>query len=414
MALSSYRITTNGVFRNYRTNLSKNNKRLSDTMTDVQTQRTFNTYAEDPAAASKAFRLRRNYWLTNDQIDTNNYLISKYESAYTAMGAVVDGDVDHPGLDGIIASIEGVSGSAGASRTALGRELIATSESIVSMMNSKYADDFIFAGADGGNLPFAWDTDSKSEPILRYRGIDVSTPRTEYRSADFRFPLKTLQGSAVLTKDEYKTATGKEISDADYTNYQAMYTRYNDAKTAYEAANPGYTFEDAVKLNDMAEETTYVDIGLGMQEDASGNIVRGSAFNSSVSGLSFLGYGEDKNLAVIVREIGEIFSRADPETGDYESETDKKRADELLTKLHDAVRYSQGQHVQLSADAKYLRTNLEQLKTNKDELNTQIMDTESMDAAEAITEMSWAQYCYNAALRIGTNILSNSLIDYMS
>jgi flagellar hook-associated protein 3 FlgL len=41
------------------------------------------------------------------------------------------------------------------------------------------------------------------------------------------------------------------------------------------------------------------------------------------------------------------------------------------------------------------------------------MDTESMDPAEAITEMTWAQYCYNAALRIGTNILSQSLIDYL-
>jgi flagellar hook-associated protein 3 FlgL len=70
--MSTFRITTNGMFRNYRTNLSKNNKRLNDTMTTVQTERKFNTYAEDPAAASKAFRLRRSYWLTEDQIDNNN------------------------------------------------------------------------------------------------------------------------------------------------------------------------------------------------------------------------------------------------------------------------------------------------------------------------------------------------------
>ena len=413
MALSSYRITTNGVFRNYRTNLSKNNKRLNDTMTDVQTQRKFNTYAEDPAAASKAFRLRRNYWLTNDQIDTNNFLISKYESAYSAMDAVVDGDAEHPGLDGILASIEGLNGAAGASRTALGRELVSTSESIVSMMNSKYADDFIFAGADGENLPFEWSTDGNGKPALTYRGIDVSTPRTDFKSADSDFPLKTLQG-AELSKEDYRAATGKTLTDAEYVDYKSTYAKYNDAKTAYETEHPGYKFEDAVKLNDMANETMYVDIGLGMQEDDSGKIVRGSAFNSSVSGLSFLGYGEDKNLAVIVRELGEIFSAADPETGNYRTGKDEERASELLTKLHDAVRYSQGQHVQLSADAHYLRTNLEQLNTVKDELNTQIMDTESMDAAEAITEMSWAQYCYNAALRIGTNILSNSLIDYMS
>ena len=48
-----------------------------------------------------------------------------------------------------------------------------------------------------------------------------------------------------------------------------------------------------------------------------------------------------------------------------------------------------------------------------DQLNEQITDTEAQDPAEAITEMVWAQYCYNAALRIGTQILSQSLIDYL-
>ena len=54
------------------------------------------------------------------------------------------------------------------------------------------------------------------------------------------------------------------------------------------------------------------------------------------------------------------------------------------------------------------------LQTVKDELDNQIVDTEDLDMAEAITSMTWAQYCYNAALRIGTNILSQSLLDYMS
>ena len=78
------------------------------------------------------------------------------------------------------------------------------------------------------------------------------------------------------------------------------------------------------------------------------------------------------------------------------------------------MRNAQDQHTQLSADAKYLKTNLEQLKLNKSELDSQIVDTEDMDMAEAITNMNWAQYCYNAALRIGTNLLSQSLIDYMN
>ena len=38
---------------------------------------------------------------------------------------------------------------------------------------------------------------------------------------------------------------------------------------------------------------------------------------------------------------------------------------------------------------------------------------EQVDLAEAITDFSWEQYCYNAALKIGNQLLSQSLIDYM-
>ncbi len=429
--MSSFRITTNGLYRNYRSNLYKNNAQLSDAMTTVQTSRKFNTYAEDPAAASKAWRLRRAYWRTGDQIDNTNYVISKYESAYTAMAAVVDGDSENRGLDGIISAVEGLSDAAGSARNALGKELIQTAENVVSMMNSKYGEDFIFAASDGANIPFTWSDSGK----LLYRGIDVTTPKTAYTSEELGVTKTMLAMEKPLSQTEYDEAhTAGTVTEASYDDYKAAYmtrnkdyesfdaatadyakvVKYNDAKTSYESEHPGWKFENAVKLNDMAEEITYLDIGLGMQEDDDGKIISGSAFNSAISGLKFLGYGEDANLVMVMKELGEIFSRADPETGAYESTDDRTRASELLDRLHDGIRYSQGQHVQLSADAKYLKTNLSQLETNKAELNTQITETEDLEMADAITEMTWAQYCYNAALRIGTQILSQSLLDYMS
>ena len=66
----SFRITTNGLFRGYQSNLHKNTKKLNDSMLRVETGRKFNTYAEEPVAASKAFQLRRDFWRTGDQIDT--------------------------------------------------------------------------------------------------------------------------------------------------------------------------------------------------------------------------------------------------------------------------------------------------------------------------------------------------------
>ena len=434
--MSNFRITTNGLYRTYRTNLNKNNQKLSNAMIGVETERKFNTYAEDPAAASKAWRLRRSYWRTGDQIDNNNYIISKYESAYSAMAAIVDGDVGNGeyglGLAAILPAIEGTSDASGSARAALGKELIQTADNIVSMMNGKYGDEFVFAGADGANIPFTWSADKS---VLLYRGVDVSTPKTEYKSSDFDVTEDTLKMAKPLTQAEYNEAVANnEITDesdrASYTDYlkrntgydtyedaQKAYTeaeRYRAAKEDYEEKHAGYAFEKALKLNDMANEETYVDIGIGLQEDGLGELIEGSAFNSAISGLSFLGYGEDENIVMIIKELGTIFSNSDPDTGEYTEETDRARVDELLNKLHSAVHNSQDKHTQLSADSKYLQLNLNQLKTIKNELDNQIVDTEDLDMAEAITNMNWAQYCYNAALRIGTNILSQSLIDYMN
>ena len=474
--MSTFRITTNGMFRGYRSNLMKNNKKLHDTITDVQTQRKFNTYAEDPAAASQAWRLRRSFWRTSDQIDNNQYVISKYESAYAAMDAIIDGNTENPGLDGLLSTIEGISDTSGSTRVALGHQLLSTAESVVSMLNTKYGEDYVFAGADGANIPYEWKGDN-----LFYRGVNVNL-KEPYELSAFGFDDATLDAYNLtspaldgynaaagktdvekatlekpLTMDEFKNsafyATAAGATDDDkYAAYKAEYLQRNqDDANGYvklrETADPEAAFAEAAaldkklsslksfaeeyiaengvssyadglkqyqKLRDMAEETTYLDIGLGMKEDENGEFVDGSAFNSAISGLGFAGFGKDKNLAVLLHELGTIFTNADAETGDYKGENDSERADELLGKIREAIRNAQGEHVKLSADATYLKSNLKQLDTNKALLNEQIMDTESMDAAEAITEMTWAQYCYNAALRIGSNLLSQSLIDYLS
>jgi flagellar hook-associated protein 3 FlgL len=40
-------------------------------------------------------------------------------------------------------------------------------------------------------------------------------------------------------------------------------------------------------------------------------------------------------------------------------------------------------------------------------------NVEGIDLAKALTDYSWNQYAYNAALKVGTSILSASFIDFM-
>ena len=68
----------------------------------------------------------------------------------------------------------------------------------------------------------------------------------------------------------------------------------------------------------------------------------------------------------------------------------------------------------LSGKASYLTGTEDRLTNMVDDLNNQILQVEQVDLASAITDFSWAQYCYNAALKVGNSILSQSLIDYMN
>jgi len=448
-----FRITTNGVLRSYRSNLTTSRTALNDSMQRVMTGRAFTSYAEDPAAASKAFQLRRSIWRAEDQLDNTNSIISRHQVGFTALKEVVDGDVDNPGLDGIASSLAVITGDAGAGRFALGQDLLSKADSIVQSMNVKYGDDFVFAGSDGLNVPFTWQDDGKGGKTLMFRGIDVSSGGMEAKTlADFQYI-------------EAQDANGKQLefptyAAADYSTTQRQDSNNNplfdEAGQPIYEPNPGATplaggavvkayrmnpnqqadfnkYDAAYqqdqanykKLQEMSKEATYVDIGIGMKEDANGKIISSSAYNSALSGLNFLGFGTDedgvsKNLVEVMRELGTICNRCDPDTGDYLDENGNKdssmeeRANLLAGKLREAIGYTSEQHVRLSADQDYLKKNVTLLTESRDQMDERRESIEAVDPALAIEEMGWAQKCYNAALRIGSTILSQSLLDYMN
>jgi flagellar hook-associated protein 3 FlgL len=158
-----------------------------------------------------------------------------------------------------------------------------------------------------------------------------------------------------------------------------------DQVTALQQAGVTVTEDgsDYEKLTALAAETNYVDVGLGLQLDDSGKTISSSAFNDSLNGINYLGSGTD-----------EEFNR-------------------LINKLEDASSNMKINLTQLDTKAAFLERNSATLETTADTLNNQFLDIEQCELADAITSYSWAQYCYNAALKVGNSILSQSLIDYM-
>lgn len=425
--MSNFRITTNGVMRTYRSNLYKSQRKLYDSMVRVETHRQFNSYAEDPARAARAFQTRRSLWRTGDQLENNDSVFNKFSTAFTAVDAIVDGDVDNPGFDGIKESLGIITDTAGAGRKPQGQVLLSMADSVLKTMNTTYGDNFVFAGADGLNVPYSFGENGE----VLYRGINVDN-RLLVADAKGVLSVREPKTQGDFQKDD---GTGTMVDDQDaYIAYLEDITRTEksleddfggdkDAYIGYMKDQANVVKKEAQQLLDMSQEATYVDIGLGMEENRDGEVVASSAFNSALSGLDFLGFGVDedgdaRNFISLIRELGEIAHNADPDTGAYSDDSVEDtaaadRANVLAKKIRSALGRASEAHVELDAECTYLKSNQKQLESTEDTLQAQREGLEAIDPADAITDMLWAQYCYNAALRIGNDVLSQSLLDYM-
>lgn len=348
------RSTTNGALKTYRYNLQRSSYTKNKAQETVQTQRKFNSFAEDPAAAAKAFQLRRSLLRTDSQYNVGESVKHKYEVAWSTLESVVQ-DVNNRKSDSAFAMIlQGKSDTIGSGAVALGQSMRTLATGIVQSMNCRYGENFVFAGADGLNVPFTWEGEGDDRKLC-YRGIPVDTQDP------------------------------KELEALKY----------------------------------MANERKNADLGFGMQEDENGNIIGSSVANVGLQGITFLGYGKDadgdpKNIVSIADRMGTLLRRCDPDSGDWASTADKEEFSRLAKKFEDAASQLTDKHTEMDTQAAFIKSNQKQLKANTGTLQEQFLSIEDVDLAEAITSYSWAQYCYNASLKVGNSILSQSLMDYMN
>lgn len=491
-----FRITTNMMMNTYRYNLQGSTKKLSDARDMVLTQRTFSSYAEDPAAATLAFRLRRSYLQTSSYLSNTKDVYSKFNTAWHNLAGVVEDLSDHTART---ASLRGVNDGTGEARKALAIDLRETANSVIHAMNQKLGDHFIFGGNDALNAPFSWSEDGKT---LYYRGVNVNAGGVQNPSTEpTNWGAKDENGIPVNMPE-----TAANDYERLWMNYYEELKKYNEDKAAYDEdqalppgeqsgveeptppespadGRPGWVDEielgsatgkgfvldgyntvnidaikdmrnvtdyadlpaadkawiafyndqaDLKKLQEMSGEEMYIDLGMGAAEKAPNSPVKGTYFNNALCGIDFLGYGVDEDgdplsLPLIMRELADVFDcwDEDAEPQGYNPELAKgtaaglsrtelgEKAMRLVDKLKAAQENTTEHWVELDANSVYLQSSETRLNTQLTDVNIQILDLEQVDLADAITTFSWEQYCYNAALKIGNQLLSQSLIDYM-
>lgn len=439
------RATTGGVLRGYRSNLMNSFITLNHARETVLTQRNFNSYAEDPAAASKAFQLRRSRMAVKSQYDICDDTYRKYQQGFQALQSVSSMlDTENGSELSTLhdAALKALNDPTGDARSTLSKTISQMSEAVIQSLNAQYGDNFVFAGADGKNVPF-----EILDNQLYYRGIpvDAQVPKVVQDTANQNAQLTVDQDGNIDAGGQYYIQAGS-VTTVSAADFDAMDTAdqprvLRDASGAPVKTDadgnldPNGTFylntekiqtvsqqeyqtcqKTLEKLDYLADEKYFVDIGLGFKENNKGELIESSGFNAALNGLTFIGYGTDedgdpKNIYSILQRLSDIAARA--EQRDWTRE-DYEEFDGLVSKLEDRASLFKTEFVDMSAATTKLNTNLELLEDNFYTLQEQYSALEDVDMADSITSFVWAQYCYNAALKVGNSILSESLIDYLN
>ncbi len=363
------RTTTVGSLKTYRYNMNRSSYTMNTAMNKVITQRNFNSFAEDPAIASRCFQLRRSYLRANTQLNLTNSVYSKYQQAWSSLDSV-SSDIARLQDDTAFGSIlRAENGPTASGRNALGQSMIAKADSIIQTMNGRFGENFVFAGADTLNVPFTWHP-KQNPDYIDPAELDPANPdhASAFQYYAFADPANPDPDNLVPTNDitdlskviqdpvlnpargedydttlkpgdegyeaQYLDADGNPTDDVQQAKWEPRKNPDYNENTGFkylkndgtgtnektEAARALYYRGEPVDENDnekmeyyLKEEKRYMDLGLGHQEK-DGKVVPSSVFDSALQGIFYLGdTGTTTRTAEMYDENGNVTSTKEVE-----------------------------------------------------------------------------------------------------
>lgn len=331
------------------------NKNLSTSMKNLDTMRnrvmTQRKYMSTAEDPSSALRATS---LERKYAKNNDYL-DTVEDIQSHQNAQEDSAMQISNIALVLAKQYGIEGMNGTNHSKETRQTYADAwrgaqQSMLLSLNATYGDEYVFGGSDAKNVPFTLE-EVNGKQVLKYRGEDVTNGDPKVLEA--------------LSKDSHfiDLGFGLDVTNVTPPNNSGQYS-----------------------------------------------IDPATAFNTSLPGINLVGYGQDadkdpKNMVLLA---GMVADELEKEPFDYD------RYKELVGKFEDGRNDLLSQVTILGTQTEFLTTTKERLENNKIQIAEDYDNVVNVDMAEAIMDFSWAQYVYNASLKVGNNILTPSFIDFMN
>lgn len=331
------------------------NKNLSTSMKNLDTMRnrvmTQRKYMSTAEDPSSALRATS---LERKYAKNNDYL-DTVEDIQSHQNAQEDSAMQISNIALVLAKQYGIEGMNGTNHSKETRQTYADAwrgaqQSMLLSLNATYGDEYVFGGSDAKNVPFTLE-EVNGKQVLKYRGEDVTNGDPKVLEA--------------LSKDSHfiDLGFGLDVTNVTPPNNSGQYS-----------------------------------------------IDPATAFNTSLPGINLVGYGQDadkdpKNMVLLA---GMVVDELEKEPFDYD------RYKELVGKFEDGRNDLLSEVTILGTQTEFLTTTKERLENNKIQIAEDYDNVVNVDMAEAIMDFSWAQYVYNASLKVGNNILTPSFIDFMN
>ncbi len=399
------RVTNTATYRNFTTGANDVHARLIKSYNKVSSGEAYEKAADSPL----------NYY--NSQIIDSKYqdVISKQALIKDVQNRIYQQELGARDIQSILSKAKDQIIYANTDTTndtpllSLRDDLLQKQHEIVNALNMQYQNFYVFGGNDISTPPFSLSGDGKTLTYTHtFPGDDKPTV----------FNMELVEGQVEDPDDPSTRPTkyGFKLSGT-YSDGTAMPSEDKVKEELLKAMKEQGRMD--VGYGSIRDHDTLIDTytgGLNVLTGLTSDAVKGGAGNSQTDsqGKDLVDYLNESPLAPIgraVQAIDKYVGQADDpdrDSGELNHLLSATITDMVTTEHRVSAVYSD-----LGNKYRLLEDTTDKLSMQKNNLTEQYTDVWGADPYEAIVEMYNSQQAYNAALKVGTNLMSSSLFDFM-
>lgn len=386
------RVTSTSTYRNFTNSVNDVHGKLNKSMNKVSSGKAYESASENPLAYYEGKKIDNQYQDTLSKLSLVTNVKNRIYQQELGARSIQES------LSGAKTKLEYIRSDSnnGEMKTVetVRDDLLQKAQSMVNELNGQYQNYYIYGGGDTTTAPFKLSEDGQELTFNHTFPGDSKATEIKIKldkdtaSGDYKldFSMTKPDGSTVNNKDDVLDTIAKAMKEQGRVDIG--YGTITNKDTLLDTFTGG--------LNVLT----------GLSSDAA------KAFGNNTAALNAEIEDRLLNSSLFLTAQGVATTDAYA-NGSISKETFSSEVGEIIDKMTDTEHTVSTVYSDLGNKYSLLEKTEDKLKLNKDNLTEQFTDILGADPYESVMEMYSYQYSYNAALKVGTNLMQSSLFDFM-